>query len=145
MGITVSMPTTERIHRAVRRMALLAVTVVVAGCNGGTVDRHALSKDGEAVDSLACEGALLADDVASGDSTGIFARVHAEDLAQRASNFEDALTERPTLEQIEPQVRELGRRAGRVATLLDQLHERPTDHSAARLLVTELSREGDCR
>jgi hypothetical protein len=124
---------------------MLALTAVLVGCNGGTVDRHALAQDGDAVDSLACEGALLADDVASGDTTRFFVRVHAGALAQRASNFEDALTERPTLEKIEPQVRALGRRAGRIATLLDDLHHRPTDHSAARHLADELSREGDCR
>ena len=137
--------TTDGILRAARRAALLAVAAVLAGCNGGTVDRHALSKDSDAVDSLACEGALLAGDVASGDTVRFFARVHAGDLARNASNFEDALTERPTLEPIEPQVRELGRRAGRIADLLDELHERPTDRSTARRLVDELSREGDCR
>jgi hypothetical protein len=124
---------------------LLALTAVLVGCNGGTVDRHALAKDGDAVDSLACEGALLADDVASGDSTKFFVRVHAGALARRASNFEDALSERPTFEQIEPQVRALGRRAGRIATLLDELHDRPTDHGAARRFADGLSREGDCR
>jgi hypothetical protein len=126
-------------------LALLAVCAMLTGCNGGTVDRHALAKDGEAVDSLACEGALLAHDVASGDTARSFARVHAGALARRASNFEDALSERPTLEEIEPQVRELGRRAGRVRTLLAQLHERPTNRTTARFLVGELSREGDCR
>jgi hypothetical protein len=124
---------------------VLALTAVLVGCNGGTVDRHALVKDGDAVDSLACEGALLADDVASGDSTRIFVGVQAEALGLRASNFEDALSERPTLEQIEPQVRALGRRAGRIARLLDELHDRPTDHGAARRLADELSRVGDCR
>jgi hypothetical protein len=133
------------VPRAVRGAALLALTAALAGCNGGTVDRHALGKDGDAVDSLACEGALLADDVASGDSTTFFVRVHGGALEQRASNFEDALSERPTLEQIEPQVRALGRRAGRIATLLDELHHRPSDRSAARGLADQLSREGDCR
>ena len=131
--------------RAVRGAALLALTAGLAGCNGGTVDRHALAQDGDAVDSLACEGTLLADDVASGDSTRFFVRVHVGALARRASNFEDALAERPTLEQIEPRVRALGRRAGRIATLLDELHRRPTDRNAARRLAAELSREGDCR
>ena len=131
--------------RAVRGAALVALTAVLVGCNGGTVDRHALGKDGDAVDSLACEGALLAGDVASGDSTRSFVRVHAGALARRASNFEDALTERPALEPIEPRVRALGRRAGRVATLLDELHHQPSDRSEARRLVEELTREGDCR
>jgi hypothetical protein len=133
------------IPRAVRGAALLALTATLVGCNGGTVDRHALANDGDAVDSLACEGALLAGDVASGDSTRFFVRVHGGALAQRASNFEDALSERPALEQIEPQVRALGRRAGRIATLLDDLHEGPTDRGGVRRLADELAREGDCR
>jgi hypothetical protein len=134
----------ERSRRAIRCVAPLVVCAMLAGCNGGTVDRHALAKDGDAVDSLACEGALLARDVASGKSARSFARVHAGALAQRASDFEDSLSERPTLEEIEPQVRALGRRAGRVATLLGQLHERPNDPTTARFLVRELSHEGDC-
>ena len=134
----------ERSRRAIRWVAPVAVCALLAGCNGGTVDRHALAKDGDAVDSLACEGALLAREVASGESARSFVRVHTGALARRASNFEDALSGRPTLEELEPQVRALGNRAGRVATLLDQLHERPTNRTNARFLMDELSREGDC-
>jgi hypothetical protein len=114
------------------------------GCNGGTVDRHALGKDAQAVDSLACEGALLAGNVADGESTTAFTRVHAGDLSQRASNFEDALSHRPTLLRIEPDVRELGRKAGRVADLLENLRRRPTDRKSADRLERELSNTGDC-
>ena len=40
-----------------------------SGCNGGTVDRHALTNDAATLDSIACEGALLAHDVARGRTT----------------------------------------------------------------------------
>lgn len=127
-----------------KRLGLLLVVLVLAGCNGGTVDRHALSKDGDAVDSLACEGRLLARDVADGDSTERFTRVHAGDLQQRASHFEDALSERPTVAGIESDVRGLGRKAGHVADLLDQLHGSPGDRSLGRKLEGELQKTGDC-
>src|SRR4029453_9306018 len=60
-----------------------------------TVDQHALDKDSEAIDSLACEGALLADEIAHTASLTPFSRVHAAELQTRASNFEDALSTRP--------------------------------------------------
>jgi hypothetical protein len=127
-----------------RRVALLAVTVVLAGCNGGTVDRHALGNDGDAVDSLACEGRLLARDVADGDSTTRFTRVHDGELQQRASNFEDALSERPTVPGIETEVLALARKAGDVGELLGRLHRSPDDREVARQLEPLLQRAGDC-
>jgi hypothetical protein len=129
----------------IKRLLPLLVCTALAGCNGGTVDRHALSKDGDAVDSIACEGALLAGAVSDGDSTTRFARVHAGDLADRASNFEDALTERPTASGIEADVRALGRKAGRISDLLARLHEEPDDRGVANELRERLSQEGDCR
>jgi hypothetical protein len=129
----------------VRRVLLVSATgLALAGCNGGTVDRHALTKDAEAVDSLACEGRLLAREIADGEGTTAFSRVHAGELRQRASNFEDALSERPTLARIEPQVRALARKAGRVASLLDKLERDPDDPAEARRLEALLARTGDC-
>jgi hypothetical protein len=127
-----------------KRASLLVVCLALAGCNGGTVDRHALSKDGEAVDSLACEGRLLARDVADGDSTKGFARVHSGELAERASHFEDALAERPTVTTIEPDVRALARKAGHVAQLLDRLHAAPADRNGAKQLEAALAKAGGC-
>jgi hypothetical protein len=116
----------------------------VAGCNGGTVDHHALAKDRDAVDSLACEGRLLGQDVADGDTTARFARVHAGELAQRASNFEDALSERATVSGIEHEVRALSRKAGRVSQLLDRLHRNSDDPALAMQIVEQLAEAGDC-
>jgi len=128
----------------VRRAALLAALVAaLAACNGGTVDRHALKQDSEAVDSLACEGALLANDVGKGSTTHNFVEVHAGELAQKASNFADALSERPTLPAIEREVRAEARKAGMIAGLLDQLKEDP-DRPVAQSLRDRLEKRGGC-
>ena len=43
-----------------RLLALALAAVVLAGCNGGTVDRHALTNDASTIGSINCEGWLLA-------------------------------------------------------------------------------------
>jgi hypothetical protein len=128
----------------VRRAALLAVLVAaLAACNGGTVDGHALKQDSDALDSLACEGALIANDVRKGQTTRNFVEVHAGELAQTASNFADALSERPTLPAIERDVRAEARKAGVIAGLLDQLKEDP-DRPVAGSLRDRLEKQGGC-
>jgi hypothetical protein len=128
----------------VRRAALLAALVAsLAACNGGTVDRHALKQDSDAIDSLACEGALLANDAGKGATTHNFVEVHAGELAQTASNFADALSERPTLPAIERDVRAEARKAEGIAGLLDQLKEDP-DRPVAESLRDRLEKQGGC-
>jgi hypothetical protein len=127
------------------RSALFVVVVLVAAaCNGGTVDHHALKKDSEAIDSLACEGALLANEVANTASTSQFSRVHAGELRTKASNFADALSERPTVPGIEREVRRLAAKAAAIAQLLGDLEAHPTDTTRARRLETALDRQGGC-
>ena len=79
-----------------RRPAVVLTLLLLAlsGCNGGTVDRHALTNDASTLDSIACEGALLAHDVARGRTTTYFAREQAEELRIQSSNFADALSRR---------------------------------------------------
>ena len=105
--------------RCVVVLALLAV--VVGGCNGGTVDKHALKRDAETVGSLASEGELLANDMSKGASTKYFARVHAKELSQAAADLADALGKRPTSPGITPDVRRLSRLAGKVSAMLGPL------------------------
>ena len=133
-----------RADARVRPAALLAALVAaLAACNGGTVDRHALKQDSEAVDSLACEGALLANDVGKGSTTHNFVEVHAGELAQRASNFADALSKRPTLSAIEREVRAEARKAGAIAGLLDRVKEYP-NRPVAESLRDRLEKRGGC-
>jgi hypothetical protein len=120
-------------------VVLASLVVALAGCNGGTVDKHALKRDAENVASLASEGGLLADDVSRGRSTKYFVRVHAKELSTKASNLENALAERPTSPGIASDVRKLSKLAGKLSRQLEQLHLHPTDRGVAASLEKPLS------
>jgi hypothetical protein len=129
---------------AVRRLSALVVLLTfLTGCNGGTVDKHALKRDAEQVASLATEGKLLANDVSKGASTNVFARAHAKELSRAASDLADALSERPTLPEIEADVRKLARLAGKVSAELERLHLHPTDRAVAESLERPLMDDAD--
>jgi hypothetical protein len=137
----------DRIRRFLneRRLAPVcaAALLLASGCNGGTVDSHALKRDAEKVGSLATEGQLLAHDVSKGDTTKVFARVHAKELSRAASDLEDAFAERPTSPGITSDVRKLSRLAGKVSNELERLHLHPTDRGLARSLEEPLQRDAD--
>ncbi|CAN5292659.1 hypothetical protein BH18ACT14_BH18ACT14_13010 [soil metagenome] len=63
-----------------------AACLGLAGCGGGAkkIDAKALQKQAEEVESLATEGSLLAGDVAEGDTTSVFVRVHGDALGENA-------------------------------------------------------------
>ena len=127
-----------------RSPALVALAVVLAGCNGGTVDRHALTNDASTLDSIACEGALLAHDVSKGASTKYFARVHSDALRAQASHLADALSERPTSPGLERRVRAKAKDASAVASVLSRLHHNPTDRERAARAERALDRARKC-
>jgi hypothetical protein len=128
------------------RVLVCAVAVVVlAGCNGGTVDRHALTNDAATLDSVACEGALLARDVADGKTTSFFAREQAEELQIQSSNLADALHRRQTVAAIERKVRAKSRQAAVVATWLRRLQDHPSDGQVAAVVGRRLAKFGGCR
>jgi hypothetical protein len=129
-----------------RRLSFLtiAASLLLAGCNGGTVDRHALTKDAATLDSIACEGALLAGDVARGRTTSYFAREQAEELRIQSSNFADALSKRKSLPSIEQRVRAKARHAAVLATVLQRLHDHPSDHAVGAEVELRLRTLGGC-
>jgi hypothetical protein len=128
-----------------RLLIVAAVAVVLlAGCNGDTVDRHALTNDAATIDSMACEGALLAHNVAHGKTTAFYAREQAEELEIQSSNLADALAERHALPAIEQKVRAKARDASLLATILQRLHDDPSDRAVAATLEQRLKRVGGC-
>ena len=127
-----------------RGVCLALLMLTLAGCNGGTVDRHALTNDAATLDSIACEGALLAHDVAHGKTTTFFAREQAEELHIQSSNFADALAKRKTLASIEQKVRAKARHAATLAATLQVLHDHPSDRAVAASVEQQLSKLGGC-
>jgi hypothetical protein len=128
----------------VRRAAALVLGVLaLAGCNGGTVDKHALQRDSEKISSFAAEGELLANDMSKGATTKFFARVHAKELSVAMSNLADALGERKTSPGIEPKVRQASKLAATVSAHFEQLHLHPMDRALAKELRDAFRADGD--
>src|SRR5690348_13039815 len=128
----------------VRRAGVLLVALVLAGCNGGTVDRHALTNDAATIDSINCEAWLLSDAVARDRVTTPYAREQAEELHIQASNFADALAHRTAGAGLERRVRAKAREASTLASRLQRLQDRPTDRTAARALAATFKKAGRC-
>jgi hypothetical protein len=136
-------------HRARWRRVGCALSVVVcaavaSGCNGGVVDRHALLRDRERLDSIACEGAVVADSVRRDRTLARFVSVHTGELETQASNLADALGSRDTERGIESQVRAQSRRAATLARLLERIADHPSDRRAARQIGRQLQQIGNC-
>ena len=125
------------------RVASTLLVFALAGCNGGTVDKHALKRDAEKVASLATEGELLANDVSKGRSTKYFVRVHAKELSGAASGFQVSLAKRPTSPGITTDVRKLSKLAGKLSRELERLHLHPTDRNVAERLKQPLKHDAD--
>jgi hypothetical protein len=129
------------------QMRVLVVVVCagfLVGCNGGTVDRHALTNDSATVDSMACEGALLAHNLAAGKTTRFFAREQAAALRVEASNLADALATRRAVPAIEARVRAKAKVAARVASILRRLHDHPSSDQVAVAVERQLKQIGSC-
>jgi hypothetical protein len=118
--------------------------LVLTGCNGGTVDRHALTNDAATIDSINCEAWLLSGAVARDRVTTYYTREQAEELAIQAANFADALAHRPTSAGLEPRVRAKAKDASKLSARLWRLHDRPTDRDAARTLAASFKQAGSC-
>ena len=127
-----------------KRLVVIAAAFALAACNGGTVDNQALSKDASTLDSIACEGALLAHDVAHGRTTTFFAREQAEELRNQSSNFADALSRRKTLPHIKRKVREKANDAARLAAILQRLHDHPGERTVGAAIERTLKTMGSC-
>jgi hypothetical protein len=102
---------------------LLGLCVLGCGIPASVADQA------DAVASVAAEGALLAHDAASGDTTPAFVETHTEELVRSAAELADG-TESPQLRQI----------ADRVVAALERLHAEPGDQDAAAQVARDLTR-----
>jgi hypothetical protein len=129
----------------IRRAApLLAAAFVLAGCNGGTVDRSDLENDNKTMDSIACEGALVAHGIARDRTWTFYAREQAEELRIQSANLADAFARRPVAAGLDAATRKARERAASLARMLDYLNRHPTDDAGARDVETFLKKNGNC-
>lgn len=121
------------------RVVGLAVVLVLlgGGCGSGAkLGAHALSQQSKSLQSAAAEGALLAQDAASGRTTRVFTREHSSELSAAASKTESTLKAATTEPALEGAVRRLAVIAGQVGADLERLGSASRDE--ARALAHEL-------
>jgi hypothetical protein len=85
------------------------------------VGKQALSKEADALQSLAAEGALLAEESAAGNATGIYTREQAAALHAASLQAADALKRASAGPGLGPELQELRLLATRVARDLERL------------------------
>jgi len=117
-------------------VALGVVVAVVTGCGRGELDAEALSQQAKSLQSVAAEGALLAHDAASGETTHAFSREHSAELRGAASSTATSLEAARTTPGLEPKRRRLVVLATQVTSYLDRLGDasRSEDHALDRRL-----------
>jgi len=117
------------------RLATIGVTfalLAASACGGGgTLSKEELQKQFAGIQSLAAEGALVADGVADDRTTETFTSVHSLYLTEAARKVETNLR---AAEAPAPAVN----LAGQVADDLERLHEQPNDPALARRLREQL-------
>jgi hypothetical protein len=120
-----SAPSRERWSVSVRLEVALVLVVVVlfgAGCGGGgKLGVKALSQESKSLQSLAAEGALLAEDAVFGKTTRVYTREHSSDLCKAASQAEASLRAAKTEPAFEPELRRLAVLAAQVRADLNRL------------------------
>jgi hypothetical protein len=115
----------------------LILTLFGGGCgSGGQPGAAALSQQSKALRSEAAEGALLAQDAASGRTTHIYTREHASDLYMAASHAEVMLKVANVEPALEPGLRRLAILASQISADLERLGgaSRDEDRALAREL-----------
>ena len=120
-------------------LVLCLLLALLAGCGGGgSLDSEALSKEVEAIESLAAEGAVLANGAAQAKTTSVFTRVHAEELAETATEETKKLESADVDPELRPKARKATLLSTRIGKLLTQLGEASGDRAGAQAVMRRL-------
>jgi hypothetical protein len=122
-----------------RRLPLLLVVLLLAGCGGGgSVSQKDVQKQFEAIQSLAAEGALVADGAADDRTTDVFVRVHTGYLDRAAEKVATKLSSAHASGAVDRDRARAARLATEVADRLAALGDHPGDRAAARRIAARL-------
>jgi len=125
-----------------RLLLISVVLLVAAGCGGGgSVSQKDVQKQFEAIQSLAAEGALVADGAADGRTTDVFVRVHTGYLDKAARKVEGQLSSARASGAAERDRVRAARLAASVAGELARLGDDPGDRAGARRIEQQLQQD----
>ena len=123
-------------------LALLAATVVGAGC-GGAMQPDELARSIGTLESTAAEGALLANDVARDRTKATFARVHARDLSETVDHEAEKLHDASAHGLVAERKAAAVALAGRISQALGLIQTAPDSEQEGRTAASDLTRYGD--
>jgi hypothetical protein len=125
------------------RLLLISVVLLFAvGCSGGgPVSQKDIQRQFEAIQSLAAEGALVADGAADGRTTDVFVRVHTGYLDKAARKVEAQLSSAQASGAVERDRVRAARLASNVSDQLARLGDDPGDRAGARRIEQRLKRD----
>jgi len=125
-----------------RLLLISVVLLVAAGCGGGgSVSQKDVQKQFETIQSLAAEGALVADGAADGRTTDVFVRVHTGYLDKAVRKVEGQLSSARASGAAERDRVRAARLASSVAGELARLGDDPGDRARARRIEQQLQRD----
>ena len=125
-----------------RALLISVVLLAAAGCGGGgSVSQTDVQKQFQAIQSLAAEGALVADGAADGRTTDVFVHVHTGYLEKAARKVEGQLSSARASGAAEHDRARAARLASSVADQLARLGANPGDHEAAHRIQRRLERD----
>jgi hypothetical protein len=116
----------------------LAGVFLLGGCN--ELDQEELTRDVGVIQSVAAEGALLADQIAEGHTISSFARVHAGELAGTADQTAQGLSDAEVSSSKEADVKAAIALAGDESGALGHLVVSPSDSGTAARVGSYLRR-----
>jgi len=125
-----------------RRVAVAALVSALApallGC--GTLDRDAVQSELQSIESASAEGSLVAHEVERDRTLRSFAVIRTAELHKQAENASEALQETPPEQGLESSAKRGVVLGDRASSLIERLHNSPTDRAVAHDVRLKLDR-----
>jgi hypothetical protein len=120
--------------KARRLVALGAASLVLCGCRGGDVTAFRLQKDAEQVSSIATDAALTAHATRTGEAPAAYTRVHASELGKQAGKLASVLGSAHAPPRLAGKTRTVVALARTLSSELENLQHHPGDRGLATRL-----------
>ncbi|MEA2134794.1 MAG: hypothetical protein QOC68_2703 [Solirubrobacteraceae bacterium] len=119
-------------------LMLAASALALSGCRYGQYSDVDLQASVKALQSIAAEGSLMANDAARGRSMTTFMRTHGQDLSDQAEHEAEKMSDAPLAPGIEKRVAKAISLASDIGSSIDDLRVNPRQRKAAVTAAKDL-------